>query len=674
MGIYSKTRDHFRNLIYLNSRHKKLKRNIKPEIEKKYTFPCFDQVKTSILIPFHNQEIYTKNCLASLFKNLPKSSFEIILIDDNSSQKVDLSHFENIKIIRNKINLGFTKSINKALRQAQGEFIYLLNNDTIVHEGFLDELLYVFDHFEDAGAVGSMLLNADGTVQEAGAVILQSSDIQKIINKKNYAPEVNYIYAVDYCSGCSLMFKKHDDTGKLNLFDESYAPAYFEDTDLCMQIKHLQKKSIYYTPFSKVTHFHGVSYDQKAMDSSSEKDLLFAKNRAVFSKKWASKLDQIKSTTKNERLIELNENKFIVFYNGQTPAADTNSGEARLTEIIKAYKRNNYHILLFSSRCQIKNARNEIFQRMGVNVFYETKIYHNAQRFFRKYEKLPALHWFYGPDIFIKHKHIAKSKSSSEVLIYDMVDIHHLRYKRAYETNQNNSGYKRKYQQYLKRESLCLKEADITIAISEEEKRYVKDHFSTKNIEVISNIHYPRIDKEKIPSFEHREGILFIGSTHHPNVDAVSFLIEDIMPKIWEKNPTISVQIIGNINQLFPKSSHPKIQFLGYVPDITDYFLYSKLLVAPLRYGAGVKGKVGQAFEYFLPVVSTSVGAEGMKLKDGESALVADDPLQFAKKIIEVYENKNTWGRLSDQSEKNLRPFSLEHLQHKIKEIEKKTI
>nr|WP_278009313.1 hypothetical protein [Flavobacterium gyeonganense] len=126
-------------------------------------------------------------------------------------------------------------------------------------------MFYVFENYKNVGAVGSKLLNANGTLQEAGSVILQNFKIHQVVRKKHPKDsEINYIYQVDYCSGCSLLFKKFKDDGAtLNLLDEIFVPAYFEETDFCFDLKYNQNKYIYYTPFSEVLHYNGISYNGK---------------------------------------------------------------------------------------------------------------------------------------------------------------------------------------------------------------------------------------------------------------------------------------------------------------------------------------------------------------------------------------------------------------------------
>jgi glycosyltransferase involved in cell wall biosynthesis len=196
------------------------------------------------------------------------------------------------------------------------------------------------------------------------------------------------------------------------------------------------------------------------------------------------------------------------------------------------------------------------------------------------------------------------------------------------------------------------------------------EKFCTANkMIVISNVHYPKVNIEQTPGFHQRSSLLFIGSKHLPNLDSVQFLHEDIMPRIWETNPDVELHVVGDVNTLL-NISHPKIKLLGHVPDITGYFLNSKLMVAPLRYGAGVKGKIGQAFEYYLPVVTSQIGAEGMKLVDGETVLLAETADEFAEKILLLYTDEVLWKKIQANSERGLRPFSRETLFDKIKLVE----
>lgn len=678
MGIKRNIKNFFRRIRkvtklekeFLSTEHKKLESINK----KKLIFNCVDKPLVSIIIPFYNQEIFTWNCLYYLHKNLSdKYPYEIILIDDNSSETYDFSNAKGINIIKNETNLGFLKNINKGIINAKGKYIYILNNDTEVQESFLDELFYVFETKKNVGAVGSMLLNPNNTLQEAGSVFLKDFNIHQVVRKRKlYYPEVNYIYKVDYCSGCSLLFKKYKDDGKtLNLLDERFAPAYFEETDFCFDLKYNQNKNVYFTPFSKVLHYNGVSYNGKensSNESIKRKEELFKINKEKFWNKWKEQIASIKATNVEERIVELCDNKSIVFVSGIIPEHDKDSGSNRLKEIIASFINNGYHTTLVVENTYHTNKYINFYQRMGVNVFYEYKKYKDFSKFLLKNIPSTNLVWYYGPDTFIKSYAKLKNILKKAKHVYDMVDIHHLRYERAIELEPKRLSFRKKYRRYKKIETKFVKNADYVIAISDAEKDFMKDFYLENKLITVSNIHYPKIKKDLIKPFSERKDIIFIGSTHHPNLNAIYFLYNEIMPFLWDILPEIKVNVIGNINEAVHDINDDRFVFHGFVPDVEFLFNNSKLMVAPLQIGAGVKGKIGQAFEYYLPVVTTTIGAEGMFLKNEENVLIADNPKDFAESIIKVYNDENTWNKLSNNSENSLYPFSIEKVNDIIKE------
>lgn len=627
-------------------------------------FESSENPKVTIIIPFYNQELYTWNCLHFLHKNLTRNySYEIILIDDNSPEEYDFSLISGIKIIKNETNLGFLKNVNKGIKAAKGEFIYLLNNDTEVYENFLDELFYVFENFNNVGAVGSMLLNPDLTLQEAGSVFMKDFTIHQIVrNRLPFYPEVNYIRQVDYCSGCSLLFKTHKDDGTLNLFDEQFAPAYFEETDLCFDLRYNQNKKIYYTPFSKVLHFNGITYnckETKNKESETKKEQLFSVNQKKFYAKWQHQIEAIKATTVEDRVLELHNNKSITFIHDVVPEFDKDSGSNRLKEIMEIYIREGFQVAFVSKDIFIWQAYLSTYQRMGINIFYEYQKYKDYKYFISSFCAKSDFVWLYGPNTFKRYFDKVKPLFPKAKFIYDMVDIHHLRYKRAMELDSSNKHLRKEFITYKEIELEASKKADYVVTISDEEKEYMKNNVPEVNsLVTISNIHYPKIERQNLPSFTDRKDIIFIGSTHHPNVDALYLLYKEIMPLVWEQYADIKVHVLGNINTVINDIKDDKFIFHGFVPDVEPYFLNSKFMVAPLLIGAGVKGKIGQAFEYYLPVVTTTIGAEGMHLINEVNVLIADTPTDFAKAIMRLYEDEMLWEKLADNSEKSLYPFS----------------
>lgn len=355
--------------------------------------------------------------------------------------------------------------------------------------------------------------------------------------------------------------------------------------------------------------------------------------------------------------------KRILFVSNSLPTFDKDSGANRLKEIIHEFIDCNFDCYFLTNENDSSSKYWNYFSEIGVEIFNVSEI-----------EKIKTLEninyaWFNGPNSFKRNLNFVIHHWPKSKIIYDMVDVHFLRYKRSLLLNPFKiSDYKR-YFKYKRIETKLISKASIVVAISDKEKSLISQYVSQEKLITISNIHYPKVCKTEIPSFSQRQNILFIGSKHTPNIDAVYFLYNEIMPKVWKKNKNIKVQIIGDVIEEIRGISNPMFEFLGYVPDVSSYFFSSKLMVAPLRYGAGVKGKIGQAFEYYLPVITTDIGAEGMNLSNNHHALITNDAKEFASKIIELYESEVLWQTLSDASEDSLKPFSKENLRNVIQSI-----
>jgi glycosyltransferase involved in cell wall biosynthesis len=150
--------------------------------------------------------------------------------------------------------------------------------------------------------------------------------------------------------------------------------------------------------------------------------------------------------------------------------------------------------------------------------------------------------------------------------------------------------------------------------------------------------------------FALRRDWLFIGGfQHRPNIDAVLFFLKEIYPLVSEHLRDAKFYIIG-------EKAPPEIVALateriivtGLQTDVRPFFDSVKLSVAPLRFGAGVKGKINQSMAFGVPVVATSLAVEGTALSDREEILVADEPEDFARALIELYESEELWERLSE--------------------------
>lgn len=360
--------------------------------------------------------------------------------------------------------------------------------------------------------------------------------------------------------------------------------------------------------------------------------------------------------------------KTILFVSRDFPTHDKDSGSNRLKEIILIYKELGYNCILFAPDNFEDDTYVKFYEQHNIIVFIENKKYKNIYYFLSSLKNVDYI-WFNGPlalNLFYKKM---KNILPRTKFIYDMVDIHFLRYKRAIEIEPSRISLKRKYKHFYRLETDVAPQLDYIIAISDKEKEIMSQYADKNKIITISNIHYPKIEISERKNFHESEGIIFIGSIHEPNIDAVKFLYEKIMPLVWKENPELRVNVIGNVADKLDIKQYPEFNFLGFVENIEEHFMNSKIMVASLRFGAGVKGKIGQAFEYFLPVVTTDIGAEGMQLVDGKNVLIANDEKAFAEAIIQLNNDEPLWNILSKNSVDSLKSFSPEEVKEKIKTL-----
>ena len=228
---------------------------------------------------------------------------------------------------------------------------------------------------------------------------------------------------------------------------------------------------------------------------------------------------------------------------------------------------------------------------------------------------------------------------------FDCGDLHSVRLEREAKVKQD-PRIAGEAATFRKLEALLFANTDATIAISEEEEAKIRSAYPDTRTVVISNIHPV---KECVPPFHERRGMLFVGHyLHSPNVDAVRFFAQDILPSVRSRIADAEFLVVGSsMTDEVRAAGGDGVRLLGYVPELQPILEGSRVFVAPLRYGAGVKGKVGQSMSMGLPVVTTSIGAEGMQLVDGENALIADDPAAFSDAVVRLYRDPVLWERLS---------------------------
>jgi hypothetical protein len=242
---------------------------------------------------------------------------------------------------------------------------------------------------------------------------------------------------------------------------------------------------------------------------------------------------------------------------------------------------------------------------------------------------------------------LVRSYCRTTRIAYDMVDFHGLRMAREAALN-DDAELMAAAERQRAVEIACARGADVTIAVTEAERAALLDMASDVVAEVLPNLFEKPPHASPGPGA--RDGLLFVGGFwHKPNGDAVHWFVDRIWPLIRREAPDLVLRIAGANadNALLALGALPGIEVLGFVPDLTPLYDRHRVFIAPLRYGAGMKGKVGQSLMHGLPVVATPIGAEGMGLHDGVHLLVAEQEEDFAAQVLRLLRDDGLWTQLA---------------------------
>lgn len=611
-----------------------------PRPDFKLVFNQSDNPLVSIIIPVHNQWDYTHRCLYSICQHIGNIAYEIIIADDASTDETTCleKYAENVRIIRNNQAQGFLRNCNNAARYAQGKYIYLLNNDTCVQPGWLDALTNVMEGTEGIGIAGSKLVYPGGRLQEAGGIIWNDG------SGWNYGrlddpsqPEYNYIKQVDYISGASIMIRKelwHEIGG----FDTRYAPAYYEDTDLAFEVRR-RGYQVVYQPQSVVVHFEGASHGQ---DRSSGVKRYQDINREKFVEKWAAILKN-ESFSNGSDVFQARDRsrykKTILVIDHYVPHHDRDAGGRCTYQYLRLLKALGLHVIFLGDNFFNHEPYTSQLQQLGIEVLYGERYVHGFDEWLESNGKYLDFVYLNRPHVAVKYMEKIKQKTCAKVFYFGH-DLHYLRELRQYDVERNPALLESAKRWKVIEDSLFTM-TDIIHVVGSYEERLLKERFPDKNVRNIPLYIYGAEETTSEPvNVDPKSDILFVGGFNHkPNVDAVLWFVKEVFPAILSSCPDARFYVVGsNPPQSIKELASEQIVVTGAVSDqqLKEYYGRSRVAVVPLRYGAGVKGKVVEALYYGLPVVTTSIGAEG--LVDANTVLfIADDKAEFARLTIQAY-------------------------------------
>ena len=624
--------------------------NNKNKDSKSSTF-VFNTPLVSIIIPVHNKMKYTYYCIKSILAAENSLSYEIIISNDMSTDNTKMlkgKRFKNINnlfIYNNDKKYGFLSNCNKAVKKARGKYILFLNNDTKVHKEWLTFLLKLIEGDEKIGMVGSKLIYPNGTLQEAGGIIWKNGDGWNFGRGQNASmPEYNYVKEVDYISGASILIRRNI-WDKIGGFDERFIPAYYEDTDFAFELRKYGYK-VMYQPLSIVEHYEGISNGKNIISDIKQYQEI---NRIKFIEKWKEELKNQFDAPFMARDRCYNKSRIFVI-DRFVPNFDKDAGGRCCFMYLNLFKEIGLQVTFLGNDFQKIEPYTTILQQKGIEVLYGDKDKdEKLEIWFKENLKYFKFVYLQRPDIGQKYIDSIRKYFLGKIF-YFAHDLHHVRLAREYNIT-NNTDKLRESEIVKNMEFDIFNKVDVIHVVGDFEYKYLKNEFKNKTIRNIPLFIYKEQYNNIEKDFSKRNDLILVaGLLHFPNYDGVIWFSKEVYPKILMRFPNMIWHIVGSgIPEDIKRFESKNIKIEGFLNDKDLHLLYQKcrIALAPLRFGAGVKGKIVEAAHNQIPMVTTSIGGEGLDNSIG-AFIVEDNPDKMANIICKLYEDYSKLKQMSD--------------------------
>lgn len=426
---------------------------------------------------------------------------------------------------------------------------------------------------------------------------------------------------------------------EVNYFDEIYAPAYYEDTDLAFKLRDIGRE-VWVSSSSEVIHFEGGSHGTDIKSGIKATQEL---NRVKFAEKWHEQLEFHLSNSHNNlsrgafRLLS-DSNKALIWIDENYPDVTRDSGSVRAYSLLKI-ARNLEPLTVFVATLDDWDVKcGKVLRNLGQPA---AKSVDDASQLLLSLSIEPRFIWASRISCVIEAFVPIFVFFPDAPLVFDTVDLHSLRLSRQLKVR--DSEVDRKHQSLVEKQELAIiKYSRKTVVVSEFEQNFLMENYKISNTVLISNIHENTGD---LPTFSQTSGLVFVGGFGHwPNVNGINWFVNQVWPLVKSEIRGHGLNIIGSgMPEEISRLKNFDIFIHGWVPDSKKFVRSSRISIAPLLVGAGVKGKVGEALSQGIPVIGTAIATEGMYFENNTHGLVANTPEEFAEAINLLYESERLW-------------------------------
>jgi GT2 family glycosyltransferase len=616
---------------------------------RRLSLPRSNQPVLSIILVLHNRAELTFGCLTSIIDSLSDSetATEVLIFDSGSTDRTSdlLDRLDGARIIRSSQNLHFLRSVNRTARDAFGKYILLLNNDAQLIPGSVEAALSTLAADERIGAVGGRLILPDGTLQEAGSIVWNDGTCAGYGRGRNPSdPEFMFRREVDYCSAAFLLTPRNL-FERLGGFDERYAPAYYEDSDYCLRLWQAGF-SVVFEPNAAVLHyeFGSSSGPDEAISLQRRNWKLFVERHT----EWLSgRLPPSEENAVCARTV--GHAKRVLMMEDRIPKIILGAGYPRSRDLVETLSNSGalvtlypmfHHVESWREVRQWIDSRVEVFingSASQLRAFLQSRVgYYDAFLVCRPHTMRSFLDAV-GSDgdllgdgkvIYDAEAVFAKRDLLRRQLHGEAVPLEEAR-------------------RLIAEEVALSRMAHCVISVSAAEQRLFRDH----GVEAVYLLGHKLQPQPTRSTFEERSEITFLGAIHDensPNADGVRWFATEVLPLLRkELGQSLRLRVVG-LNQAASIAALDgvSLDLTGPIEDLRPWFEMARIVVAPIRFAAGVPHKVHQAAALGVPVVATDLIVDQTGWKADHEILAASSPDQFAEACMRLFTDRALWMRV----------------------------
>jgi glycosyltransferase involved in cell wall biosynthesis/GT2 family glycosyltransferase len=613
-------------------------------------FPVRDRVEVSFIVLARGDFRHTYTCLESILAQGEGLGYEVIVVAaaDEEIWRM-LQAMQGIRAV----SCGeedLPRRHRDLAMQARGDFLVFLRDSVALTPGWVVRMVETFKRDDRIGLASPQIVSEKGALLSAGGAIDPEGEVTaRGQGESPYArAEYNCLGEVDCCAPACFISPREFFIA-LGEFEMAEASPWLQVAQLAMKIREAGRKIVCQGAVRAVSFTSSPWQQYERGRKGGRKSLAHVPDSLAGKPRALPASNRVVSGGRAGRVLVLDACML-------TP--DQDSGSLRMFRILELLQSLSYRVSFAPIDLEYKASYTERLQERGVEVLCRPYI-GSLERYLDRHAREFSVIVLSRVGVADRYIGRARKTAPDALIVFDTVDLHFVREKR--QARLEDDKHLLELANHRMRQELAVAaQADVTLVVSPTEKELLERHSPGLRVEVLSNIHEVYGSRT---AWAERAGILFVGGFNHPpNTDAVLYFVEDILPMVRESLGDVPVYIVGSHPTPQVQSvASAQVHVTGYVEDLSYYFDRCRISVAPLRYGAGVKGKVNMSMSYGVPVVASSMAVEGMHLRHGVDVFVADTPRGFADCVVRVYRQPELWAMLSINGMRNIeRHFSAE--------------